>query len=269
MITVKKYSNRRLYDTDRSAYITLEELAERVRKGDDVQVLDASSGKDLTQATLVQIVLESRGAARFLPTPLLVAMIRMGDDALSEFLGRYMSWALSVFAGVRQQTRAMMGGFVPGGFAGSGPFASFFGGGAPWQGGAGGPGWSGGQAPWGPGPAGGPGGPWGAGGHPGPVGPNWGPPPQGAAMGPGWGPGPHGAAEHGAWGPEAQSVAEPPTGHEGAHQPAAPEPQAASSGAEGPAPAAARVDELAALRRELDELRESLAAGARAKKKNR
>jgi polyhydroxyalkanoate synthesis repressor PhaR len=106
-MVVKKYSNRRLYDTEESRYITLEELAQRIRAGADVQVLDAKSGADLTQATLAQIILESRGAAKLLPTGLLTQLIRMGDDALAEFLGNYMTWALEVYLSVKRGAQAM------------------------------------------------------------------------------------------------------------------------------------------------------------------
>lgn len=105
-ITVKKYGNRRLYDTGDSRYVTLEELAEKVRKGADVQVVDAKSGLDLTQATLTQIIIESRGAAKMLPVPFLVQLIRMREDALAEFMGRWMSWALAVYTQARQGARS-------------------------------------------------------------------------------------------------------------------------------------------------------------------
>lgn len=95
--TIKKYSNRRLYDTETSGYITLDELSDIIRNGQDVQVLDAKSGEDLTQATLAQIVVES-GAARLLPTPLLTQMIRMGDDQLAEFMQLYVAWAFQLYA---------------------------------------------------------------------------------------------------------------------------------------------------------------------------
>jgi polyhydroxyalkanoate synthesis repressor PhaR len=101
-LVVKKYGNRRLYDTGQSKYITLEELAETVRRGSDVQVLDAKTGQDLTQPTLTQIILESRGAARLLPVPLLIQLIRMREDALAEFMGRWMSWALAVYTQARR-----------------------------------------------------------------------------------------------------------------------------------------------------------------------
>lgn len=104
---VKKYSNRRLYDTVDSRYVTLEELTHKIRAGTDVQVIDASSGTDLTQVTLTQIILESRGGAKLLPVPLLIQLIRMGDEALAEFFGRYMTWALEIYMRARTQAQAI------------------------------------------------------------------------------------------------------------------------------------------------------------------
>lgn len=104
---VKKYSNRRLYDTVDSRYVTLEELTHKIRSGTDVQVLDASTGADLTQVTLTQIILESRGGAKLLPVPLLIQLIRMGDEALAEFFGRYMTWALEIYMRARSQAQAI------------------------------------------------------------------------------------------------------------------------------------------------------------------
>ena len=88
-VLIKKYGNRRLYDTGDSRYITLEELATRIRSGSEVRVVDAQSNEDLTQATLVQLVLETGSAAKFLPVQLLTQMIRLSDDALAEFFSRY------------------------------------------------------------------------------------------------------------------------------------------------------------------------------------
>ncbi len=102
MMIVKKYANRRLYDTAGSRYITLEEIADKIRGGADVQVLDATTNEDLTQATLAQIILESRGAARLLPVPLLIQLIRMGDEALAEFLGRFLTSALELYIQAKQ-----------------------------------------------------------------------------------------------------------------------------------------------------------------------
>ena len=102
---VKKYGNRRLYDTEGSRYVTLEEIAERVRLGEDLRVVDATTGRDLTQVTLAQLILESRGAARLLPVPLLKQLLRMRDDALAEFFGRYVTWALEVYLRLKQGAR--------------------------------------------------------------------------------------------------------------------------------------------------------------------
>ena len=96
-LLVKKYGNRRLYDTQLSRYVTQEELEATIREGQDVRVLDAKTGEDLTQATLAQIILEGRRAAGLLPVPLLVQLIRMSDDALTEFLGRYLGATLEMY----------------------------------------------------------------------------------------------------------------------------------------------------------------------------
>lgn len=104
---VKKYSNRRLYDTESSRYITLEELANKIQAGSDARVIDAKTGADLTQVTLTQIILESRRGALLLPVPLLFSLIRMKDDALSDFLGRYVSWALELYNSAKQGVQAV------------------------------------------------------------------------------------------------------------------------------------------------------------------
>jgi polyhydroxyalkanoate synthesis repressor PhaR len=129
-VLVKKYGNRRLYDTDQSRYITLEELAESIRQGKDVRVVDARTGQDLTTGTLAQIIIEGRGAGRLLPPALLVQLIRMGDDALAEFLGQYVTWALEVYLQAKQGVQAMA------------PFNPFGGYGLPRAFGMGGQGWS-------------------------------------------------------------------------------------------------------------------------------
>ncbi|MCS6899240.1 MAG: polyhydroxyalkanoate synthesis regulator DNA-binding domain-containing protein [Myxococcales bacterium] len=96
-LLIKKYPNRRLYDTSESQYITLEQLEERILAGADVQVVDAQTSEDLTQITLLQII-EKNGASQLLPVPLLLQLIRMrNDEALAEFLGRFLAIALEVY----------------------------------------------------------------------------------------------------------------------------------------------------------------------------
>jgi len=107
LITVKKYGNRRLYDTEASRYVTLEELAERIRDGVDARILDAATGEDLTQATLTQIIIEGRGAAKLFAVPLLTQLVRLDDDALAEFFGRYVTWALELYLATKRSARAL------------------------------------------------------------------------------------------------------------------------------------------------------------------
>src|SRR4051794_39576976 len=96
MLLIKKYSNRRLYDTDDSRYITMEELTQKIRFGSDVRVVDAKTNEDLTQATLVQIILEGE-KGKLLPSRLLTQLIRLEDDALAEFFNSYMTSALEMY----------------------------------------------------------------------------------------------------------------------------------------------------------------------------
>jgi polyhydroxyalkanoate synthesis repressor PhaR len=96
-VLIKKYGNRRLYDTGDSRYVTLDELAAKIRSGSDLRVVDAQTNEDLTQATLTQIVLETGHASRFLPVQRLTQMIRLSDDSLAEFFSRYVTGALEVY----------------------------------------------------------------------------------------------------------------------------------------------------------------------------
>jgi polyhydroxyalkanoate synthesis repressor PhaR len=90
-IVLKKYANRRLYDTTRSAYVTLDEVAEMVRKGRAVRAVDAQTKEDVTAFVLTQIVLEeARKKNALLPAPLLHMIIRYGDNVLVDFFDKYL-----------------------------------------------------------------------------------------------------------------------------------------------------------------------------------
>jgi polyhydroxyalkanoate synthesis repressor PhaR len=87
----KKYANRRIYDTLSSSYITLEELAEVIRKGQEVKVVDAKSKEDVTPYILTQIVLEqAKRNNALLPVPILHLVIQYGDNVLLEFFNTYL-----------------------------------------------------------------------------------------------------------------------------------------------------------------------------------
>jgi polyhydroxyalkanoate synthesis repressor PhaR len=106
-IVIKKYGNRRLYDTGDSRYVTLDELAAKIRGGADVRVVDAQTTEDLTQATLTQIVLETGNAAKFLPVQLLNQMIRLSDDSLAEFFSRYVTNALDMYMNAKRGVQSL------------------------------------------------------------------------------------------------------------------------------------------------------------------
>lgn len=91
-IKIKKYANRRLYDTVKSEYITLDQVSEMIRQGCEVQVVDAKTGEDMTAFILTQIVMENaRSKNVLLPIHLLHLIIRYGDNILDEFFDTYLS----------------------------------------------------------------------------------------------------------------------------------------------------------------------------------
>ncbi|MEW5724954.1 MAG: polyhydroxyalkanoate synthesis regulator DNA-binding domain-containing protein [Thermodesulfobacteriota bacterium] len=88
---LKRYANRRLYDTGKSAYVTLDQVAEMIRNGTLVRVIEADSKEDITAYVLTQIVLEEAKKKNILlPEPLLHLTIRYGDGPLAEFFEKYL-----------------------------------------------------------------------------------------------------------------------------------------------------------------------------------
>ena len=86
MITIKKYSNRRLYNTSASKYVNLDEIAALIQRGEDVEIVDAKSGDDLTRSVLLQVILEVQGGIDLLPVGLLHRIIRAAGDHPSQRL---------------------------------------------------------------------------------------------------------------------------------------------------------------------------------------
>jgi len=97
-VIIKKYGNRRLYDTSRSAYVNLDDLAKLVRNGTDLQVVDAITGEDLTGVTLTQIIVEdAKGQPAGLPLELLKQLIVASDHAGREFIMWYLRSAFDAY----------------------------------------------------------------------------------------------------------------------------------------------------------------------------
>lgn len=97
-ISIKKYANRRLYDTEKSKYITLAEVKERVCEGREISVVDVNTGEDMTAFILTQVILEeARRKNTLLPVPFLHLIIRYGDNVLGEFFEKYLQQILSQY----------------------------------------------------------------------------------------------------------------------------------------------------------------------------
>lgn len=104
---VKKYANRRLYNTATSSYVTLDELAQMVRAGQDFVVYDAKTGDDITRSVLTQIILEEDAKGRnLLPIGFLRQLISFYDHQLHAFLPRYLEMSMENFARHQDQIRA-------------------------------------------------------------------------------------------------------------------------------------------------------------------
>lgn len=117
-IVVKKYANRRLYNTETSSYVTLDDLAAMVRDGRDFVVYDAKSGEDLTRSVLTQIIVEQEGKGQnMLPTSVLRQLIGLYGDNLQSLVPRYLEAAMASFTQQQDQMRdtltKTMGGFMP------------------------------------------------------------------------------------------------------------------------------------------------------------
>ncbi len=115
---VKKYANRRLYNTATSSYVTLDELARMIREGREFVVYDAKTGEDITRSVLTQIILEEDSKGRnLLPIGFLRQLIALYDDSLHALLPRYLELSMENFARHQDQMREYLertfGGFLP------------------------------------------------------------------------------------------------------------------------------------------------------------
>jgi polyhydroxyalkanoate synthesis repressor PhaR len=109
VITVKKYPNRRLYDTSTSTYINLEQLAERVREGHEVRVVDAKDGSDRTRETLVQILLDVQHGVELLPVGMLRRLIRAtGTGPTHELLRKQIATGLELMSTQLDRMEALL-----------------------------------------------------------------------------------------------------------------------------------------------------------------
>ena len=98
-VTIKKYANRRLYDTESSSYITLDRLAEMVREGREFEVVDAKTGEDITRQVLTQIIVdeEARGGSTMLPVNFLKQIIGLYGNSMQAMVPEYLDAVMESF----------------------------------------------------------------------------------------------------------------------------------------------------------------------------
>jgi polyhydroxyalkanoate synthesis repressor PhaR len=106
---IKKYPNRRLYDTEISSYITLEEVRQLVIDGEEFEVRDAKTGDDLTRSVLLQIISEHEETGQpMFTTQLLSQIIRFYGDSMQGFMGSYLEKSLQIFLDQQQKFRSQL-----------------------------------------------------------------------------------------------------------------------------------------------------------------
>jgi len=114
-VIIKKYANRRLYDTGTSSYITLEDLCTRVKSGEDFVVLDAKTGQDLTRQVLTQIIFEQETkGVHILPLSFLRSVIGMYDGKMQDVLQHYLEGSMKTFVSNQERLQGMLGKAVEG-----------------------------------------------------------------------------------------------------------------------------------------------------------
>ncbi len=113
MRIIKKYPNRRLYDTEISSYITVEEVRQLILDGEQFEVRDAKTGEDLTRQVLLQIIAEQeQGGEPVLSTQLLSQIIRFYGDSMQGFMGSYLERSMQLFLEQQSQFRQQLGGMI-------------------------------------------------------------------------------------------------------------------------------------------------------------
>ncbi|HEU4839731.1 MAG TPA: polyhydroxyalkanoate synthesis repressor PhaR [Micavibrio sp.] len=115
---IKKYANRRLYDTGRSSYVTLEDLGEMVKEGRDFVVYDAKTGEDLTRSVLTQIIVEEEQneGQSLLPIGFLRQLIGFYGDNLAPLVPNYLEHTIQTFAKNQEQLRQQINKSIEGMF---------------------------------------------------------------------------------------------------------------------------------------------------------
>jgi len=137
-ITIKRYGNRRLYNTETKSYVNYQDLIELIRKGHDIEVIDSKTKADVTKSVLIQVILEEeKNQKNILPLPFLFQLIRSREEATQDFFKNYLTASFEAYLKTKEEFDRRFRGWLEMGAAapnlleqmvpGSDVFKSFFG----------------------------------------------------------------------------------------------------------------------------------------------
>jgi len=103
-VTIKRYGNRRLYNTETSSYVNYQDLIQIIRSGQDIQVIDSRTGEDVTKSILIQVILEEEKSKNsILPAEFLFQLIRSHEQSIHDFFQNYLSASFDAYLKTRQE----------------------------------------------------------------------------------------------------------------------------------------------------------------------
>jgi polyhydroxyalkanoate synthesis repressor PhaR len=111
-ILIKRYGNRRLYNTETSSYLNYQDLVKIIRDGHDVQVIDSRTKADVTKAVLMQVILEEEKTESVLPVSFLFQVIRSRESAIQDFFKNYLSSSLEAYLKTKEEFDRRFRGFL-------------------------------------------------------------------------------------------------------------------------------------------------------------
>ena len=112
-VLIKRYANRRLYNTETSSYVTLQDLIALIRAGKEIQVIDSTSKEDVTKLILTQIILEAeKNKQSLLPTAFLYQLIRSREESVQDFFQNYLAASFDAYMKTRQEFERRFRGWL-------------------------------------------------------------------------------------------------------------------------------------------------------------
>src|SRR6266404_5421420 len=111
-VLIKRYGNRRLYNTETSAYLNYQDLVKLIRDGHDVQVIDSKTKADVTKPVLMQVILEEEKTQSVLPVSFLFQLIRSRESAVQDFFKNYLSSSFEAYLNTKEEFDRRFRGFL-------------------------------------------------------------------------------------------------------------------------------------------------------------